>query len=122
MPILDVEPVVDTRSPIDPTLVQRIADAASPVFGSAPGRVWVRLRPLPAAQYAENAATVAHDERPVFVSVLHAHPPQGDARVEEVAALTDAIARALAGAPQRMHVQYAPAGAGRQAFGGRLVS
>ena len=114
--------MLDVLSPIDPKLAQRLADAAALVFGSAPGRVWVRLRPLPAAQYAENSAAVDEGKWPVFVTVLHAHPPDGDARAKEVAALTDAIAGALASAPERVHVQYAPAGAGRQAFGGRLVS
>lgn len=122
MPILDIEPVIDAHAPIDPTLAQRIADAAALVFGSAPGRVWVRLRPLPMAQYAENGAAVAGDEGPVFVSVLHAHPPEGAARAHEAAALTRAIAGVLGRRPERVHVQYAPAAAGRQAFGGRLVS
>ncbi len=122
MPILDIEPVLDAGATIDPTLAQRLADAAAPVFGQAPGRVWVRLRPLPAAQYAENDAAVAADERPTFVTVFHAHPPEGDARVQEAAALTGAIASVLGQSAERVHVQYAPAGAGRQAFGGRLIT
>jgi phenylpyruvate tautomerase PptA (4-oxalocrotonate tautomerase family) len=122
MPILDVEPVIDAHAAIDPTLAQRLADAAAAVFGSPPGRVWVRLRPLPAAQYAENGAVVSDSERPAFVTVLHAQPPQGDARAQEAAALTGAIAGVLGRSAERVHVQYAAAGAGRQAFGGRLVS
>jgi phenylpyruvate tautomerase PptA (4-oxalocrotonate tautomerase family) len=121
MPILDIEPVLDVRLAVDPTLAQRLADAAALVFGQAPGRVWVRLRPLPAAQYAENGAVVADDERPTFVTVLHAHPPEGDARAQEAAALTGAIASVLGCPALRVHVQYAAAAAGRQAFGGRLV-
>ena len=58
-------------APFDRTLI----DAA--VVGSAPGSVWVRLRPLPAAHDAENGVVVAADEAPVFVTVLHAHPAQG---------------------------------------------
>jgi phenylpyruvate tautomerase PptA (4-oxalocrotonate tautomerase family) len=122
MPILDIEPVLDAHAAADPALAQRLADAAAGVFGSAPGRVWVRLRPLPAAQYAENGAIVAEGERPTFVTVLHAQPPEGDARAEEAAALTGAIAGVLGQSAERVHVQYAAAGAGRQAFGGRLVS
>lgn len=121
MPILDIEPVLDARWAVDPVLAQRLADAAAAVFGQAPGRVWVRLRPLPAAQYAENGALVAEDARPTFVTVLHAQPPEGDARAQEAAALTRAVASVLGQAADRVHVQYAPAGAGRQAFGGRLV-
>lgn len=120
MPILDIEPVLDARWAVDPVLAQHLADAAAAVFGQAPGRVWVRLRPLPAAQYAENGA-VAEDARPTFVTVLHAQPPKHDARAQEVAALTRAVASVLGQAADRVHVQYAPAGAGRQALGGRLV-
>ena len=124
MPILDVEAVVAEGQKLDPLLAQRLADAAAAVFGSAPGRVWVRLHPLPAAHYAENggAAADADAERPVFVTVLHAHPPEGQARVSETALLTTALAQTIGRAAERVHVQYAPPGAGRQAFGGRLVS
>ena len=122
MPILDIEPVLDAHAAVDPALAQRLADAAAAVFGSAPGRVWVRLRPLPAAQYAENGVVVAEDERPTFVTVLHAQPPCGDARAEEAVALTGAIASVLGQSAERVHVQYAAAGAGRQAFGGRLIA
>ena len=122
MPILDVEPVQAAHAAIDPALARRLADAAAVVLGEAPGRVWVRLRPLPAVQYAENGVAVAADEAPVFVTVLHARPPEGDARVQEAAALTRAIAAVFGRADARVHVLYAAAGAGRQAFGGRLVS
>jgi phenylpyruvate tautomerase PptA (4-oxalocrotonate tautomerase family) len=124
MPILDVEPVQAAHTALDPTLAHRLADAAAAVFGSAPGRVWarLRLRPLPATQYAENGVVVAADTLPVFVTVLHAQPPQGDARAQEAAALTAAIARVFGRADERVHVLYAAAAAGRQAFGGRLVS
>jgi phenylpyruvate tautomerase PptA (4-oxalocrotonate tautomerase family) len=122
MPVLDVEPVQAADTAIDPTLAQRLADAAAAVFGSAPGCVWVRLRPLPAARYAENGVVVAADEAPVFVTVLHARPPLEDARAHEAAALTGAIARVFGLADERVHVLYAAAGAGRQALGGRLVS
>ena len=92
------------------------------MFGSLPGHARVRLRVLPASQYAENGATLAPDELPVFVSVMHAWPPEDKALAGEVAALTQAIAICLARAPDRVHVQYTPPGAGRQAFGSRLVT
>ena len=122
MPILDIEPVQAARTAIDPTLAQRLADGAAAVFGTAPGRVWVRLRPLPAAQYAENGVVVLADTLPVFVTVLHAHPPQADARVQEAAALTSAVACVFGRSDECVHVLYVAAGAGRQAFGGQLAS
>jgi hypothetical protein len=71
--------------------------------------------------YAENLSTLDSAELPAFVTVLQAHPPVGDALAAEVMAITTAVAQCLARAPERVHVQYAPAAAGRQAFGGKLV-
>lgn len=122
MPILDIELVQpDGALPPAPALTQALADAASHALGAASGRTWVRLRTLPAAHYAESETAVAADELPVFATVLHAHLPQGDALVAEAIALTQALAACLGRSPQRVHVQYAPAAAGRQAFGGVLV-
>ena len=124
MPILDIERVLpEGADSAPPGLAQALADAVGRVFGSAPGRTWVRLRALPAAAYAENdAAALPNDALPVFVTVLHARVPEGPALASQVSALTHAIAVVLGCDAQRVHVQIAPAGAGRQAFGGRLVS
>jgi hypothetical protein len=67
------------------------------------------------------AQALAASDWPVFVTVLHQRPPQGAALQQEVMALTTAIATLMQRSPERVHVQYAPAAAGRQAFGGRLV-
>ena len=100
------------------------ADALADVIGDAlhlpPGRVWVRLHPLPAEHYAENGGPL-QGALPVFVTILHARPPSGAALKAEVAALTRAVAGVCGRPAERVHVEYAPAGAGRIAFGGRLV-
>jgi phenylpyruvate tautomerase PptA (4-oxalocrotonate tautomerase family) len=122
MPILDIELVQpDGAPPPDAALTQALADVAGGALGMPPGRTWVRLRTLPAAHYAENGSAVAPDELPVFATVLHARPPQGEVLAAELDALTQALAACLGRATQRVHVQYAPAAAGRQAFGGVLV-
>jgi hypothetical protein len=121
VPLLDVECVGWEGRPWPDGMAQALADAAAAVFASAPGRVWVRLRALPSSAYAENGAVVANTDLPVFVTLLHAHPPQGAALAQQVRALTDALSAALGVDAHRVHVQLAPAGAGRQAFGGRLV-
>jgi len=122
MPIIDVERVLPDSADAAPSgLAQALADAAGRVFASPPGCTWVRLRVLPAAAYAENDAVVNADALPVFVTVLHAHPPTGDALAAQVRGLTDALAAVLGCDAQRVHVQIAPPGAGRQAFGGALV-
>lgn len=122
MPILDIELVLADGAPApDAGLTQALAAAAGRVLGSPPGRTWVRLHILPASRYAENEAQVGTDELPVFATVLHAKPPEGAARAAEVTQLTQALAHVLGRAPESVHLQYAPAAAGRQAFGGRLV-
>jgi phenylpyruvate tautomerase PptA (4-oxalocrotonate tautomerase family) len=122
MPILDIELVQpDGVRPPAASLTQALADAAGRALGSPPGRTWVRLRTLPASHYAENGVVIAPEELPVFATVLHARLPQGPALTTELAALTQALAACLGRAPERVHVQYAPAAAGRQAFGGVLV-
>lgn len=115
MPIVDVHCV---------GLPLPAADALAGVIGDAlhlpPGRVWVRLHPLPAEHYAENGGPLP-GALPVFVRILHAHPPRGAALKAELAALTQAVAGACGRPAERVHTEYAPAGAGRMAFGGRLV-
>lgn len=121
MPLIEVELITPTNAPIRPGLTQALADALGRVFGSPPGRTWVRLRLLPAEQYAENDVRIDTSSLPVFVSVLHAHPPQGLERAEEVRRVTSAVAACVERSELQVHVQYAPAAAGRQAFGGKLV-
>lgn len=123
MPIVDVERVLASGADAAPPgLAQALADAAGRVFASAPGHTWVRLRALPAEAYAENVAALGEHALPVFVTVLHARPPVGDELIAQVTALTHALAAVLGCDAQRVHVQMAPAGAGRQAFGGSLVT
>jgi phenylpyruvate tautomerase PptA (4-oxalocrotonate tautomerase family) len=122
MPILDVEVVADSGDGLAGVNAQALADAAAAVLHAPPQRVWVRLRHLPSAYYAENGAPASTAPWPVFVTILHAHPPQGDALQQEVQALTAALAKVLGRPAERVHLQYAPAGVGRQAFGGRLVT
>ena len=121
MPIVDVQVVHKQGSPPSPGLSQSLADALGKVFGSQPGRTWVRIQPLDAEHYAENSVALGAQELPVFVTVLHAHPPQGQALAAEVLAVTAAVAESTGRAKQRVHVQYSQAAAGRQAFGGELV-
>jgi hypothetical protein len=122
MPMLDIERVLpEGADAAPPGLAAALADAAGRVFASAPGRTWVRLRGLPARAYAENGVAPDLDALPVFVTVLHARPPEGAALDAQVRELTDALAGVLAIDATRVHVQLAPPGAGRQAFGGVLV-
>ena len=121
MPIVDIELVGESEAESAGVSARALADAIGHALGSDPGHTWVRLRFLASTAYAENQATLEGADLPVFVTVQHAHPPLGEALVSEAMALTLAVAKCLARAPERVHVQYAPAAAGRQAFGGTLV-
>ena len=122
MPILEVELTGGVSGATRSGLAQRLADAAGAIFGSAPGETWVRLRDTHPKDYAENATdTFAAGIHPVFVRVLKRALPEAPALVQEIQALTDAIAEATGRPPDQVHVAYDPPGTGRVAFGGRLL-
>jgi hypothetical protein len=122
MPILDVDLVVPDGAALPSGLARSLADRLGAVLQAPPGRVWVRLHALAATRYAENDVAVGADELPVFVTILHAHPPEGEARAREASAIASEVASVLGRNAERVHVEYAPAGAGRVAFGGKLVT
>lgn len=119
MPIVDVE-VVAEELRIPEALASRLAESLAGVFRSPAGRVWVRLSVLPAAHYAENGAQ-GPAAMPVFVRVLHADLPADDVLAAQALAISNAVAACVARPSQWVHVEFAPAGRGRMAFGGQLV-
>jgi len=121
MPIVDVELVCESEAEFGVVSSTALANAIGEALQSPPGRTWVRLRFLARASYAENHVAVATSELPAFVTVLHARPPVDAELASEVSALTNAVAQVVGRPVERVHVQYAPAAAGRQAFGGQLV-
>jgi phenylpyruvate tautomerase PptA (4-oxalocrotonate tautomerase family) len=122
MPIVDVQLVMPAHTPLPSGLTQELADSIGDLLDAPPGRVWVRLSVLPATHYAENRAAIEASSLPVFVRVLHAHSPQGPARQEQLTALTHAVAIVTGRPADLVHLEFAPDGAGRVAFGGQLVS
>jgi hypothetical protein len=121
MPIVDIEFVGSPPAGFAASGPQALADTLGELFGSSPGRTWVRYRCLAAEAYAENHVGISANVLPVFVCVLKAHPPSGAALATEIMAVTRHVARVTGRPIEQVHVQYAPAAAGRQAFGGRLV-
>lgn len=115
MPILDVEIVTDTAPAAG--LAGSIAQAAAEVLGAAPGTLWVRLRHLAPAMYAENAPA---NPAPVFVSVLKRAAP--DDAAGEHFRLAAALAAVIGVAADSVHITYEPPAAGRQSFGGKFVA
>lgn len=121
MPIVDVEVVCQPGEARGLPSAAGLAEILGHALGSAPGHTWVRVHTLDASCYAENGVLVDMTELPVFVTVLHATLPVGAALEADVAAVTQAVAAWVERKVERVHVTYAPAGAGRQAFGGRLI-
>lgn len=119
MPIVDIQIVAAPDTELPGALAAQLADALGTVFQAGPGRVWVRLQRLAESGYAENATT--ERVRPVFVRVLHADLPAPAALAAQAAAVAAAVAACLPCAASQVHVEYAPAGRGRMAFGGQLL-
>lgn len=128
MPILDIELIASDSAhsstgsgqSLPAELTQSLADAAAQVFGSPQGTVWVKVRVIPSAQYAEDNGTPL-GVYPVFVTVLKSRVPEGSALEDEIARLTQVIARVLNRPDTNVHIFYQADGAGRVAFGGKLV-
>lgn len=118
MPIIDIELVSATRAPAAPGVAQVLADALGDAFEVEAGKVWVRMRALPAANYAENRTNALE---PAFVTILASEPPTGEALRRRVAQVTEIVARHTHRPPELVHVLFEPAARGRIAFGGRLV-
>lgn len=118
MPILRVEIVGDVSAPVRADLARRIADEAGACLASRSGGTWVRLIYLPAEQYAENGTP--DRVQPVFVSLLQADVPTGDALTEQITRLTHAVATACQRPAEQVHILIEPPAAGRIAFGGTL--
>ena len=121
MPIVTVEVVADPDRRLEHNLTQSLADAIGRALRSPPGQTWVRLRMLQRNEYAENGALVDAAELPIFVTLLERQPPTGAELQAEVTALTHAVAQVIARPAGSVHVEYAPAAAGRISFGGKLV-
>ena len=122
MPILDIEMILCPDEALAPGFAAEIADRCGQVFGAPPGSTWIKLHAIPCNHYAENGGGPPDGVFPVFVSVLRARLPAPDVLLAEVARLTTAVAEVTGRPQENVHIVYLPAGAGRLAFGGELVS
>ena len=116
MPILDVEVVGQQTGDARP---ERLADRLAHAVGSAldvpAGQMWVKLRQLPASQYAENGPPPA--TLPVFVRVLARlrDPSEWPQRAATIAAV---VAKVTGRERASVHVILEPDASGRVFFGG----
>ena len=121
MPIVTVEVVAGENDAMAHDVAQSLADAIGRALKSSPGQTWVRVRSLARDHYAENEAFLDSAQLPVFVTILKRQSPQCAELEGEVTALTRAVAQVLGRPSTCVHIEYAPAGAGRLSFGGILV-
>ena len=121
MPIVTVELVADPGRRLEQNLTQSLADAIGHALHSPPGHTWVRLRTLHHDEYAENGVPVDADELPVFVTVLERQVSAVAVLQGSITAITQAVASVLGRPASCVHVEFAPAAAGRVSFGGKLV-
>jgi phenylpyruvate tautomerase PptA (4-oxalocrotonate tautomerase family) len=130
MPILDIEIVASDLTPnpsagsghsLPANLAQLLADETAQIFDAPVGTVWVKLQVIPSAAYAENGR-IPGNTYPVFVTVLKSRVQKGGELEDEVARLTQVIAKILSRPEENVHIFYQPDGVGRVAFGGKLVS
>lgn len=121
MPILDVEIVTHPDENVRPDLAKELANQAGEIFHSPPGNTWVKIRFIASENYAENS-NASSDVFPVFVSVLKARVPSLEALQAEVTRLTVVIAQVCNRPQENVHILYLTEGAGRVAFGGKLLS
>jgi phenylpyruvate tautomerase PptA (4-oxalocrotonate tautomerase family) len=119
MPIVDIQVVSKAEQAVLGITAKNLAEAIAEALNASPGRVWVRLELLPQEAYAENGA--GQQVFPVFVKVLHADMPPHEALVAQAAALAKAVASCVGRSPEHVHIEYAPPGRGRVAFGGELL-
>ncbi len=120
MPILNVEIVTYQNENIRPDLAMEIANQAGEVFDSAPGNTWVKVYPIADENYAENMV-VSESVSPVIVSVLKAKKPSPESMQAEVTKLTAILAKICNRPQENIHIIYVPEGAGRVAFGGKVL-
>ena len=121
MPILEVEIVTRPNENLKPGLAAELANRTGEIFNSPPGTTWVKVRAIPQENYAENGSGEPFEVFPVFVSILKAHLPAPDALQAEASRLTEEIAQVCARPVENIHLFYLPEGAGRIAFGGKIV-
>ncbi len=110
MPIIDIECV--GAAAID---ARQLVAALGECLRAPAGTVWLRLRRLDTANYAENGTMP--ESLPVFVRVLARQADPG-ALPRQAYAIADAVAQAAQRPRQCVHVIHEPDALGRVFFGG----
>ncbi len=120
MPIVQVYIIRSESQEPDPGWARLIADSAGEIFGSAPGRTWVKIITIPGFHYAENSIPAEETPEPVFVKVFKKGNDTPAARSAEARSLARLIARVLDRPRERVHIIYRPVSDHTIALGGEF--
>jgi len=121
MPIVDIEIILKPDETISGTWASELADQLGAIFGSPKNGTWVKVWGIHDMHYSENGGK-EEGVYPVFVSVLKSRLPNPAEMQREVDAMIAAIAQICRRDPSLVHIIYQPAGRGRVAFGGKIVT
>jgi phenylpyruvate tautomerase PptA (4-oxalocrotonate tautomerase family) len=121
VPIVEVEIVLGAGESLRRELAKDLADRLGDVFAAPSGTTWVKLRRVSVDDYAESGDRASTSALPVFVSILKRQQPPRDQMQREVDRITDLVGAACGRPPDQVHITYQADGAGRVAFGGRIV-
>lgn len=120
MPLVEIE-IIGTSRIANSKLTRQLADALGEIMGSPPAGTWVRLKTLPYGQYAENGTNRPLGRKAVFVTITHRKlPPRVQLR-RQSADISRIVGRLCKRPAAHVHVICEAAGAGRIAFGGKLI-
>ena len=119
--MVDIEIVLRENESLRSELASELADELADIFHSPSRGTWVKVRGLPANQYAENGGTPT-GVYPVFVAILKSTFPLPGEMPKEVERITGAVAQICNRSSENVHVIYEPEARGRLAFGGKIVS
>lgn len=119
MPIVGVEIVLKENETISENLASNLADELGRIFDSPPSSTWVKVRELPAHQYAENGGT-PKEVFPVFVRIIKSKILKSEIQ-KEAEQISVAVANICERHVENVHIIYEPEGSGRVAFGGKLI-
>jgi phenylpyruvate tautomerase PptA (4-oxalocrotonate tautomerase family) len=120
MPIVDIEIVLKSNETLRESLAADIANELGEIFNSSRGGTWVKLHELPSDKYAENDE-VQNSVHPIFVKIIKAHLPDNIKLQDESQKISNAVAKICGRPSENVHIIFESKGAGRVAFGGKLI-
>jgi phenylpyruvate tautomerase PptA (4-oxalocrotonate tautomerase family) len=123
VPIVTIQIVAsNNENTYSAELLAQLADSLGSVFNSNAGGTWLKLENLDRSHYAENEIHPDVNIQATFVEVLKRTLPEQEALAREAKQIAAVVAHFLSRPLENVHIIYLPAGEGRVAFGGKLLT